>query len=156
MFDPVFAGVRFRVLERIMRIMKMTIAIIACFVVGAYAGMIEYADNDPVQYLYFAPDGGLCDTNTVDSIQVWVRIDPDSGFASISAALTDSFNAFTFGYIRPDTDTLNHKIPGHYVGEYWYYTITFFYNEGILSPDSVHQSVDYYVLGRCLPLHEVD
>ena len=136
--------------------MKKIILIISLLAVPAYAGMIEYTDDDPVQYLYFAPDGGLCDTNTVDSIQVWVRIDPDSGFSSISAALSDSISSLTFRYIAPDTDSLGREIPGHYVGEYWYFTIAYFNNQPKLSADSVHQSVDYWKFGACPPVHEVD
>lgn len=136
------------------RIMLLILAV--CLSVS-HAGMIEYTDDDPKQYLIFNADDGVCDSVVIDSLQLWVQINPDSGFASRSVALTDTILSITFNYIAADRDAFDNLIPGHYVGEYWYHTIVFYSNGfGILSPDTVHQTVDYHIIGGCLPAHEVD
>lgn len=136
--------------------MKKIILLVLILATSASAGMIEYTDNDPVQTIIFYPDSGLCDTNTVDSIDVMVQIHPDSAFSSFHAILCDTLYSLDFKYISPDIDSLGRSIPGHYVGDYTYYTITWFNNQPKLSADSVHQSVDYWRFGGCLPFHGVD
>lgn len=134
-----------------------TLLLILCLTAKACAGMIEYTDDDPKQYLIFSADDGVCDTAVIDSLQLWVQINPDSGFGGRRVPMTDTIPTITFGYIRPDIDENHNLIPGHYVGEYWYHTIVFYsLGIGVLSPDTVHQSVDYYIIGGCLPVHEVD
>ena len=98
------------------RIMKMTIAIVACFIVGAYAGMIEVNDDDQHQYLEFSN----CDSNSVGSIILCVRINPDSGYWQQSYALGDTIFTVDFGHIRSDIDEYGNRIPGDYFGEYWF------------------------------------
>ena len=135
---------------------KITLLILASFVL-ARAETIEYTDDDPKQYLIFSVDDGLCDTTVIDSLQLWVQINPDSGFSGRRMPFSDTIHTVTFEYIQRHWDDFGNLIPGHYVGEYWYYTIVF-YNLGIgvLSPDTVHQTVDYWIIGGCLPAHEVD
>lgn len=135
---------------------KITLLILAIFALTR-AETIEYTDDDPKQYLIFSADDGLCDTTVIDSLQLWVQIDLDSGFAGRGIVFTDTVHTTTFNYIAADRDAFDNLIPGHYVGEYWYYTIVFYnLGIGILSPDTVHQTVDYYIIGGCLPAHEVD
>lgn len=129
-----------------MHIMKMTIAIIACFVVGAYAGMIEISDDDQHQILEFSN----CSPDSIGAIIVVVQIDPDSGYWANTYALIDSIDFVTFGFIAPDRDSGDNLIPGHYVGEYWFYTITVLLNnDRIVSEDTTHVSVDYTVSSGC-------
>lgn len=138
-------------------LIKITFLILAVCSVATHAGMIEYTDDDPKQYLIFSADDGVCDTVVIDSLQLWVKIHADSGFIQFSFTLADTVSSLPFNYIAADRDAFGNLIPGHYMGEYWYHTIVFYNNGfGILSLDTVHQAVDYHIIGGCLPTHEVD
>ncbi len=119
----------------------------------ALAGMIEITDDDPYQLLEFSN----CAPDSIDSLRVAVMIDPDSGYWEMPHVLTDSIHFEVFGYIAPDRDSGDNLIPGHYAGEYWFYTISILPNgDQILSEDTTHVSVDYTIAGGCGGLFSVD
>jgi len=117
------------------------------------AGIIEYSDDDQQQYLEF----DVCDDSTYQ-IKIYVSLNPDSGWTEIIHTRADTmFFPAEFHYIAPDRDEFDNLIPGHYAGEYWYYTIDVKFNgDEILSADTVHQVVDYTIGGGCIGTHHVD
>lgn len=130
-----------------MRLMRMTLAIFACLVVGAYAGMIELPiDDDPKQEFDFS----ACDPDSYSAVIVGASVNLDSGYWETEYALTDTGKSETFGYIKPDTDGKGRKIPGHYEGQYWFYVIGI-PRDGfpVSAADTLHQPVSYDIRPGC-------
>jgi hypothetical protein len=127
--------------------MRMTLAIFACLVVGAYAGMIDLPeDNDPLQEFDFS----ACDPDSYYAVIVGASINLDSGYSEIEHVLTDTVRSVTFGYIRPDKNSNGRLIPGHYAGQYWFYVIGLPRDGSpVLPVDTLHQTVSYDILPGC-------
>ena len=119
----------------------------------AFAGMIEVTDDDRHQYLEFSN----CSPDSIDSMIVGIQINPDSGYWEIGSQLSDSVFFVEFGFIAPDRDSGNNLIPGHYAGEYWFYTIAVLPNgDHVLPEDTTHVAVDYTISIGCGGLFHVD
>jgi hypothetical protein len=133
--------------------MKYLIYLLVLIPTLLWADMIEITDDDRHQYLEFSN----CSPDSIDSIIVGVQIDPDSGYWEIASQLIDTVFFVQFGFISPDRDSSDNVIPGHYAGEYWFYTISVLPNgDHVLPEDTTHVMVDYTISIGCGGLFHVD
>lgn len=108
----------------------------------AWADMIEWQDDDQVQFITFE-----CDPALYDSVKVWNKIAEVDPYTFIGAAIVDTVWTFRFGYVRADRDGQNRQIGGYYHGEYWYYNEYFLLDGSgsVIDPDVNHMVVDYTI-----------
>ena len=124
--------------------MRMTLAIFACLVVGAYAGMVEKNDTNFKQELIFT----TCSPDTFQSVIVGISIDLDSGFVENGYALTDTCKLYEIGVNGPLRDSKNRIIPGTYNQEYWLYVVSVLVNGDVIAAeDTLHVTSTYRVPG---------
>jgi len=57
--------------------MKKALLLTLIFAVSAWAGMLEFTDDDPVQTFIFE-----CDSSMHDSVRVWYKIAETDSFVS--------------------------------------------------------------------------
>lgn len=133
--------------------MRKLFLILAVVISIANAGMIDWEDDDRVQWLTFED----CDPDSIAQVIEGFCVNLDSGFVETTHALSDSVD-FTGRYgLQPDRDQNGHAIPGHYHGEYWWYlkSITFA-GDTIAAMDTNHVVVDYTIPGGCGGIFHVD
>lgn len=123
---------------------KNTILFTLILAVGAYAGMFDYTDDDPVQWIVF----DNCDP-AIDSVQLWFKVNADSAYSYYGQVLDDSVLSTSLQYIIPDTDEFDRLIPGHYEGEYWTFSVAYQFNRGIAPMDTSHVFVSYDISSGC-------
>lgn len=110
----------------------------------SFAGMIEIADDDPLQIMEFSN----CAPDSFDHVIVGILIFPDSGgvYVETPHALTEEIHSDTLGYIQPDRDANGDFISGRYDGEYWIYIKSVLPNGySVLPEDTTHVVVGYNI-----------
>ncbi len=124
---------------------KNTVLAVLVLAIGAYAGMIEFVDDDPYQYLEFSS----CDTSIVAGMIVGIMVNPDSGYAETEYALTDTCYLNELGFNRPLYDARGRTMEGVYDdNEFWVYQVTVLKTgEQIAPADTTHVVSDYVVSG---------
>jgi len=133
--------------------MKKIILSILALTTFAWAGVIEWQDDDRSQWLTFED----CDPDSIAQIIEGFSIDLDSGFTETVHALSDTVD-FTGRYgLQPDRDENGNAIPGHYHGQYWWYlkAITWA-GDTIAAVDTNNVTVDYIIPGGCGGTFHVD
>ena len=107
----------------------------------AWAGMIEFTDDDPDQkILFYAYDSTL-----IDSVKLHFSLDLDSGFVSIGKSLSDSVLSADIGYCNY-YDQYGMQIPGVYHCEYWYFEEIFLKDgSSIVCNDTTHITADFTI-----------
>jgi len=132
--------------------MKYAILIGLILTTGVYAGMIDYVDDDPVQYIEFSN----CDTSIVAGMIVGIMVNPDSGYAETQYDLADTCHLVELGYNRPLYGPDGRTLAGDYDGEYWLYQVTVLHTgEQIAPADTMHVRSTYPVSG-CGGIFHVD
>ena len=131
--------------------MKTVLLFILLFATGVYAGMLEFTDDDPVQWIVFTE----CDPD-IDSVQLWFKVNDDIAYTYYGQVLNDSVLSTSLQYIAPDVDEFNRLIPGHYEGQYWYYGLAFILGHGIAPLDTSHIFVSYDISGGCSGRLQID
>lgn len=123
---------------------KNTILFILVLTIGVWAGMIDYVDDDPVQYLEFSN----CDTSIVARMIIGIMVNPDSGYAESQYDLVDTCYFNELGYNRPLYDSRGRTMAGDYDGEYWFYQVTVLHDGTEIVPaDTAHVRSTYPVSG---------
>lgn len=131
---------------------KLFCLLILVPMVMAWAGMLEFTDDDQQQTFVFECDPGLH-----DSIRVWFKIAETDAFVYLNVIPPGSVHSSAFAYIQSDRDADGHIIPGHYEGEYWFYEESFLILGGsVLSEDTTHVYVSYDQPTGCSPLRLID
>lgn len=124
--------------------MKTALLIFLLLATGVYAGMIEFVDDDPYQYLEFSS----CDTSIVASMIVGIMVNPDSGYGETAYSLTDTCYLNELGFNRPLYDARGRTMEGEYDNEYWVYQVTVLRTgEQIAPKDTTHVRSDFIVSG---------
>lgn len=136
-----------------MNVMKKVFMLLISMTVMSSAGMIEWQDDDRMQFLTFED----CNPDSIAQVVFWFSQNLDSGYVSAMYSLGDTVDFTGWNLMSPDRDENGRAIPGVYHGEYWWYLdcITW---EGDTLPvtDINHVVVDYTIPTPCGGIFHVD
>lgn len=125
---------------------KYLIYLVILIPVLSWADVIEWQDDDRVQWLTFED----CDPDSIAQVVVGFSLDLDSGYVETMYALTDTADFRGYFTENPDRDQNGNAIPGRYEDEYWFY-VNNITHEGdtIAAPDTNHVAWGYTIPQPC-------
>lgn len=136
-----------------MKMIKKIVLMIVALATFTWGGMIEWQDDDRIQWLTFED----CNPDSIAQVVFWFSKNLDSGYVNVMCSLSDTIDFTGWNLMNPDRDENGRAIPGHYHGEYWWYLdcITW---EGDTLPvtDINHVAVDYTIPTPCGGIFHVD